>query len=126
MNSDSSVTVTEDDGSQVTYVPTSGGGFTGPSWSDSTLTSSGSTYTFVRQQTQTFTFNSSGQLAAISDPNGYTTTLSYWSGKLSTVTHPPAGRSPSRTAPTDLCPRSPTPIARTPPTVMTVRAISPA
>ena len=88
VNSDSSVTVTEDDGSQVTYVPTSGGGFTGPSWSDTTLTSSGSTYTFVRQQTQTFTFNSSGQLAAISDPNGYTTTLSYSSGKLSTVTDP--------------------------------------
>ena len=64
------------------------GGFTVPSWADSTLTSSGGTYTFVRQQQQTFTFNSSGQLTSIVDPNGATTSLAYTSGKLHTVTDP--------------------------------------
>ena len=91
VNGDGSVTFTAEDGSQVTFEPNGGGSFVGPSWADSTLTNSGSTYTLVRQQTQTFTFNSSGQLTSISDPNGYSTSLSYSSGKLSTVTDP-AGR----------------------------------
>jgi len=46
------------------------------------------TYTFVRQQNETFTYNSSGQLTSIADPNGATTTLAYSSGKLHTVTDP--------------------------------------
>jgi len=71
------VTITEADGSQVTANPTGGGGFTVPSWADSTLSESGGNYTFVRQATQTFTYNSSGQLTAIADPNGYDETLTY-------------------------------------------------
>lgn len=59
-----------------------------PTWADSTLTESGGTYTYVRQQTTTYTFNSSGSLTSISDPNGETTTLSYSSGILATVTNP--------------------------------------
>jgi YD repeat-containing protein len=94
VNDDGSVTITEDDGSQVTAEPNGSGGFTVPSWADSTLTSSGGTYTFTRQATQIYTFNSSGQLTAISDPNGYSTTLTYSSGKLTTVTDAtlPTGR----------------------------------
>ena len=88
VNGDGSVTVTEDDGSQVTAEPNGSGGYTVPSWADSTLTSSGGTYTFTRQASPIYTFNSSGQLTAISDPNGYSTTLSYTSGKLTTVTDP--------------------------------------
>ena len=88
VNGDGSVTITEKDGSQVTATPNGSGGFTVPSWADSTLTSSGGTYTFVRQQQQTFTFNSSGQLISIVDPNGATTSLAYTSGKLHTVTDP--------------------------------------
>ena len=85
VNSDSSVTITAEDGSQVTATP-SGSSYTMPSWADSTLTASGGTYTYVRHQTQTFTFNSAGQLTSITDPDGLSTTLSYSSGKLSTVT----------------------------------------
>ncbi len=87
-NSDGSITVTEDDGSQVTAEPNGSGGFTVPSWADSTLTANANgTYTFVRHATQIFRFSSSGQLTAISDLNGYTTTLAYNSdGQLTTVT----------------------------------------
>ena len=88
VNGDGSITITEKDGSQVTATSDGSGGFTVPSWADSTLTSSGGTYTFVRQQQQTFTFNSSGQLTSIVDPNGATTSLAYTSGKLHTVTDP--------------------------------------
>ena len=88
VNGDGSITITEGDGSQVTATPNGSGGFTVPSWADSTLTSSGGTYTFVRQQGQTFTFNSSGQLTSIVDPSGATTSLAYASGKLHTVTDP--------------------------------------
>ena len=87
-NSDGSVTITEDDGSQVTADPSVGGGYFLPTWADSTLSVSGGIWTFVRHQTETFTYNSSGQLTAITDPNGYTTSLSYTSGKLTTVTDP--------------------------------------
>ncbi|HUC04876.1 MAG TPA: DUF6531 domain-containing protein, partial [Acidimicrobiales bacterium] len=87
VNADSSVTITEADGSQVTATPNGSGGYTLPSWADSTLVENGGgTYTFVRQQTQIFTYSASGQLTSISDPNGYATTLGYTSGKLTTVT----------------------------------------
>ena len=86
VNEDDSITITEGDGSQVTATP-DGSDFTLPSWADSTLVhNEDGTYTFVRQQTETFTFNSSGQLTSITDLNGYSTTLSYTSGKLTTVT----------------------------------------
>jgi YD repeat-containing protein len=64
----------------------SGSSYTLPAWADSTLSYSSGTYTFVRQQTETYAFNSSGQLTSIADRFGNTTTLSYTSGKLSTVT----------------------------------------
>jgi len=86
VNGDGSVTITEEDGSQVTAEPNGSGGFVLPASADSTLTLSGGNYTFTRQETQIFSFNSSGQLTAVSDPNGYSTMLNYTSGRLATVT----------------------------------------
>jgi RHS repeat-associated protein len=86
VNGDGSVTITEDDGSQVTALPDGSGGFIVPSWADSTLTTSGGNYTFTRQGTESYSFNSSGLLTAITDTNGYSTTLTYSSGKLTTIT----------------------------------------
>ena len=86
VNGDSSITIIEADGSQVTATPNGGGGFTLPSWADSSLSLSSGNYTFVQHQTQTYVFDSSGQLTSISNPNNYATTLSYTSGKLTTVT----------------------------------------
>lgn len=91
-NGDGTTTITAEDGSEVTGAPVGGGSYGFPSWVDSTLTQNGDgTWTFVRHQTQTFVFSSRGQLLSIADPNGYKTTLSYGSGRLSTVTDP-AGR----------------------------------
>jgi RHS repeat-associated protein len=94
LNKDGSVTVSAEDGSQVTATPLGGGAFSVHSWADSTLTQNADgTYTFVRHQTETLTFSSSGKLIRLSDPNGYTTTMTYnGSGQLSSVTNP-AGRS---------------------------------
>jgi RHS repeat-associated protein len=91
VNGDSSVTITSDDGSQVTAEPDGSGGFTLPAWTDTTLTTSGGNYDFFVHQKMTYSFNSSGELTAITDLNGYSTSLSYSSGKLTTVTDP-AGR----------------------------------
>lgn len=91
VNGDGPVTITEEDGSQVTATPSGGGSYSTPSWADSTLTQNGDgTWTFVRHQTETFTFSADGQLVSISDPNGYATTLAYnASGQLATVTGSP-------------------------------------
>lgn len=87
-NEDDSITVTEADGSQVTATQ-DGDDYDVPSWADSTLVKNeDDSYTFVRQGTQIFTYNASGQLTSIADPNGATTTLAYSSGKLETVTDP--------------------------------------
>jgi YD repeat-containing protein len=86
VNGDGSITITEADGSQVTAEPNGSGGFIVPSWADSTLSTSGSNYTFVRQGTETYSFNSSGLLTALTDANSSSTTLNYTSGKLTTVT----------------------------------------
>ncbi len=93
LHSDGSVTVVATDGSQVTATPTGGGAYTVPSWADSTLAQNpDGTFTFVEHQTETLTFSSSGQLLAIADRNGYTTTLGYAAdGQLSSATDP-AGR----------------------------------
>ncbi len=92
-NPDGTVTITAGDGSQVTATPAGGGSFGLPAWADSTLTQNGDgTWTFVRHQTETFTFSATGQLLAIADPNGYRTTLAYDAGgRLASVTDP-AGR----------------------------------
>jgi len=88
-------TITQEDGSQATFnQPASGS-----SWAPSAprfianLTYNGGTssWTFVRQGRDTYTFNSAGQLTSETDLNGYKTSLTYASGRLSTLTDP-AGR----------------------------------
>jgi YD repeat-containing protein len=85
-------TITQEDGSQVSFdQPASGNTWTpADSWMLATLTynSGSSTWTFVRQASDTYTFNSSGQLTKMEDLNGYTTSLSYTSGDLTTITDP--------------------------------------
>jgi RHS repeat-associated protein len=86
------VTVTQENGSQVTFTQ-SGSGYIAPPRVAATLVHNGDgTYTFTRQARQRLTFSSAGQLVSIADLNGNTTTLSYnGSGQLATVTDP-AGR----------------------------------
>ena len=100
VNGDGTVTITAEDGSQVTATPNGSGGYALPTWTDSSLTqNTNGTWSYVRQATKTFTLNSSGKLTGISDLNGYTTVLtycqsttcsangtSYVSGQLETVT----------------------------------------
>ncbi len=89
------VTITQENGSTVTFVPSlSGTGYSAPPSVFATLTqNSDGTWTFTRRGTQIFTFGSTGQLLSESDPNGYVTTLTYnGSGQLASVTDP-AGRS---------------------------------
>jgi RHS repeat-associated protein len=82
----SPVTVSQENGSQVTFTG-SGSDYTAPPQVDATLAHNGDgTWTFVRQKRSTFKFNSSGQLSSIRDLNGNATSLSYASGQLSTVT----------------------------------------
>ena len=88
--SGTTVTITQENGSQVTFTTT--GTCSSGTWTPSaprfmaTLSLSGTTWSFKRQGRDTYTFNSSGQLTQIADLNGYTTTLTYTSGKLTTIT----------------------------------------
>jgi YD repeat-containing protein len=83
----STVTVNQENGTQVTFT-NSGGTYTAPPRVMATLSDSGGTWTYTRKAKSTFTFNSSGQLTAESDLNGYTTTLSYTGSQLTTITDP--------------------------------------
>lgn len=87
------VTVNQGDGSQVTYDPTGGGGFTGPSWDFATLTKVGSDYEYTRDSGQIYDFNASGNLTSEIDRDGDTTSLSYNSKHELTKVKDPAGRS---------------------------------
>ena len=91
--SGSTVTIVQENASQATFTQS------GSTWTPSaprfiaTLAHNGDgTWTSVRQNRDTYTFNASGQLTAEKDLNGYTTTLSYTSGNLTAITDP-AGRS---------------------------------
>ncbi len=85
-------TISQENGSQATFnQPASGSSWpaSAPRFIATLSYNSGtSTWTFVRQGRDTYTFNSSGQLTSETDRNGYTTTLSYTSGNLTTITDP--------------------------------------
>lgn len=85
-------TITQENGAQITFNEPASGSTWAPSAprfiATLTYNSGSSTWTFVRQGKDTYTFNASGQFTAIADPNGYTTTLTYTSGNLTTVTDP--------------------------------------
>lgn len=67
--------VRQENGSEVVFTK-NGSNFEAPPRVNATLTQSGGTYTFVRNDSETIKFNSSGQLTSIEDLNGYETTLS--------------------------------------------------
>lgn len=84
-------TITQENGSTVTFASDGAGGFVPPSRVLATLVKNGDgSYTYTRLQDLTrFQFNASSQLISETDRNGYTTTLSYnGSGQLTTVTDP--------------------------------------
>ena len=93
-NSAGVVTITQENGSQVTFNPASGGGYTAlPRVIATLVKNSDGTFTFTRRAQEFFTFSATGQLTAERDRNGYTTTLAYnGSNQLTTITDP-AGRS---------------------------------
>ncbi len=87
------VTVNQSNGSSVTFLPNGSGGYVGPStdFAKLTLDSSTGDYTYARTTGNSYVFNGSGQLIKELDRNGYTTSLAYGRGGLTTVTDP-AGR----------------------------------
>ena len=91
-NPDTTVTVSQENASQVTFTPGASGGFTEPSDVEATLTHNGDgTFSFTRRGTQFFTFDSTGRLTGEKDLNRYLTTISYPSSTQEVVTDP-AGR----------------------------------
>lgn len=91
------VTIRNFNGSTVTFTPDPHGGYQAASPVMASLVhNSSGTWTYTVRRTMTYTFSSAGLLTAITDLNGYTTTLTYSGTLLSTVTDP-AGRTLSFT-----------------------------
>ncbi|MGQ0744198.1 MAG: DUF6531 domain-containing protein, partial [Acidimicrobiales bacterium] len=83
----SAVTATWEEGAQVRFVNQGGGNYSAPAHHMAGLVRNGDgTWTLTRRVREILTFNPDGSLAAVSDLNGYATTLAYSSGRLSTVT----------------------------------------
>jgi RHS repeat-associated protein len=82
-------TITQENGATVSFATDTNGNWN-PRFSGTfaSLThNADGTWTFVRRARSIFTFSATGQLISESDPNGYTTTLSYnGSAQLTTVT----------------------------------------
>lgn len=87
------VTVQQQDGAQVVFVPDGFGGYTAPSRVLATLVANaGGGYVFTPVNGDQYTFDASGRLVSEVDRNGYLTSLSYnGQGQLAKVTDP-AGR----------------------------------
>ena len=87
------VTISQENGSTVTFLPDGSGGFTAPTRVLATLVQNpDGSYTFTRESAQDqYNFSASGQLTSEADRNGYRTTLTYTGGKVTAVTDP-AGR----------------------------------
>jgi len=92
-NNTGDVTISQEDGSTITFAPDGSGGFTAPPRVFATLAENGDgSFTLTRQRTQVqYTFSAAGQLTSEVDRNGYATKLAYDNGNLTTVTDP-AGR----------------------------------
>jgi RHS repeat-associated protein len=83
------VDVVQEDGARVAFQRNGDGTYSTATRELATLVQNADgTWTFTRRARTTFRFNPSGQLTAITDPNGYTTSLSYSGGQLTTVTDP--------------------------------------
>lgn len=86
-----SATVTNADGSTVTFTNTEGA-WHAPAWVQATLSQNGEgVFTYTLPNQRALTFSSSGVLQKITDRNGNTTTLAYTGSQLTSVTDP-AGR----------------------------------
>jgi RHS repeat-associated protein len=88
------VTITQEDGSTVTFSPDGSSGFTAPPYVLAMLVhNSDGSYTFTRDRGETsYGFSAAGHLTRETDLNGYVTTLAFnTAGRLATVTDP-AGR----------------------------------
>jgi RHS repeat-associated protein len=80
------VTVNQENGSQVTFTLT-GGGYSAPPRVLATLVhNADGSYTLTRDGRTRLTFSSGGQLTEITDLDGYSVSLAYASGQLATVT----------------------------------------
>ncbi len=83
------VTIHQENGSTIAFEPNGRGGYVGPSVYLATLTANEEgTWTLTRRQRDRFVFDARGLLIRELDLNGETTTLSYESGKLTTITDP--------------------------------------
>lgn len=84
------VTVTQEDGSTVTFTPTGGGSLTAAPWVQATLTQNpDGTFDFYRESDRVhFAFSASGQLQSETDLNGYVTKLAYSGNNLTTIADP--------------------------------------
>ncbi|MGQ0744398.1 MAG: RCC1 domain-containing protein [Acidimicrobiales bacterium] len=70
------VTITQENGSQATFSSDGDGGYyVAPRTLASLVANGDGTFTFTRRQRERFDFNAGGQLVAITDLNGYATTL---------------------------------------------------
>lgn len=79
-------TLTESDGSQITFTQNSNGTYSAPAGVRLTLVKTSSGWTVTALDHTSRQFNSSGQLVSILDASGHGLTLAYASGRLSTVT----------------------------------------
>jgi RHS repeat-associated protein len=87
------VTLTQGDGSTIPFSRVSGTTYSGPAWSQETLSGSPEAgYTFTRTDQTQLRFSGAGRLESVADRNGNETTLSYdEAGRLKTIADP-AGR----------------------------------
>jgi RHS repeat-associated protein len=87
--SGTAATVTNADGSTVTFSKNSEGAWTAPAWVQATLAqNSEGVFTYTLPDQRAFTFSSSGVLQKVTDRNGNATTLAYSASQLTSVTDP--------------------------------------
>jgi RHS repeat-associated protein len=86
--SDGSVTIRQENGSEIWFNPNGSGGFTVAAGQFASLVRNpDGTYLMARRQRERFRFDAAGRLTAVEDLNGYATRLSYdASGRLETIT----------------------------------------
>jgi len=77
--------VAQENGSVSTFVKNSSGLWTSAAKTQATLSQTSTGYSFIRNKTTTFNFNTIGQLTEIVDLNGNKITVAYTSGKISKV-----------------------------------------
>jgi RHS repeat-associated protein len=93
VQSSGSITVNQENGSQVSFTPNSGGGYSAlPRVIATLVKNTDGSFLFTRRAREFFNFSSTGKLMSEHDRNRYTTTFAYnGAGQLATVTDP-AGR----------------------------------